>query len=285
MKKALNAWTVDNSTGFEEMFKQLKEAGFEGIELNLDAVGSLSHSLTFDTTDSELEYIKSLSEQYNLEIVSISTSLLGEYGIGLPNEEMREMSKKVIRTQLRFAKALGAPGILVVPGGIQDQKSIAKAYETSMQTLKELGPEIEAAGLYVGVENVWNGFFMSPYDMMVFVDETKNPYVCAYFDVGNVVAFSWPEYWIEILGERAKFIHVKGFRRTGRSYGGLNTGGTFVDLLDADIEWGAVTAALRTAGYDGYLTAELASPEKDSDFVDYYKGIASSLDKIINGRI
>ena len=282
MKKAINAWTVDNAVGFDELFKQVKEAGFEGIELNVDAVGRESHSLSFDTSDSELEHIKNLSKEHDLKIVSISSSLYGEHGLGVPDKEQRELSKKVLRTQLRCAKALDAPGILVVPGGIIEQNSIAKAYETSLQTLKEMNPEIKAAQIYVGVENVWNGFFMSPYDMSVLIDETKNPFICAYFDVGNVVAFSWPEYWIEILGEKAKLIHIKGFKRGNMAFGGLNTGGTFVDLLDADINWYAVVSALRKIGFNGYLTAELPTPEKDSDHVKYYRDIVVAMDKILS---
>ena len=282
MKKAINAWTVDESTGFEEMFKQIKEAGFDGIELNVDSTDGSPHSLNFETTDNELEKIKNLSEKYEIGIASISSSLYGVHGLGVPDPEQRELSKKVLRTQLKFAKALGAPGILIVPGGIKEQNSIAKAYETSLQTVKEMNAEIEEAKIYVGVENVWNGFFMSPYDMSVFVNETGNPYVCAYFDVGNVVAFSWPEYWIEVLGDKAKLIHVKGFKRGTKAWGGLNTGGTWVDLLDADIEWDAVVSALRKVGFKGYLTAELATPEKDSDHVKYYKSISDALDKILS---
>ena len=39
MLKSLNAWTVDASTGFAEMFRQVRAAGFDGIELNVDAPG------------------------------------------------------------------------------------------------------------------------------------------------------------------------------------------------------------------------------------------------------
>ena len=282
MKKALNAWTVDSSVGFDEMFRQVKEAGFDGIELNVDAVGSKSHSLTFETSDSELEHIKNLSKRHELGIASISSSLYWTYGIGAADEKAREMSKQILRAQLKFAKALDAPGILVVPGGIQEQNSIAKAYETSIRTIMEMSPEIMEAQIYAGMENVWNGFFMSPYDLSVFVDKIDNPYVCAYFDVGNVVAFSWPEYWIEVLGERAKLIHIKGFKRGSEAFGGLNTGGTFVDLLEGDIKWDAVIAALRKTGFNSYLTAELPAPDKDSDSEIYYKDISAAMDTILS---
>jgi len=281
MKKALNAWTVDGNTGFEDMFKQLKEAGFDGIELNVDEVGHSAHSLTLETSGEELAKIKALSERFALPVVSISTSMLGGYRMGAPDEADREYAKQIIRAQLKYAKALGATGILIVPGGVPQQKSFIRAYELSMQTLAELKPEIEAAQINTGVENVWNGFFMSPFDMVSFIDKADSPYICAYYDIGNVVAFSWTEYWIEVLGKRIRNIHVKDFKRGGTSFGGLNTGGTFVDLLEGDVDWDAVVPALQAAGFDGYLTAEVFKEDENQSFTDYYKEIADAIGKII----
>ena len=279
MKKALNAWTVDSATGFEEMFRQLKEAGFDGIELNVDGVGHSSHSLTLETTDAELEAIKALSDKYALPVVSISTSMLGGYLMGAPDEAGRDLAKQIIRTQLRCAKALNASGILIVPGGVTQQKSFIKAYEASMKTLLELKPEIEAAKIYAGLENVWNGFFMSPFDMAAFIDKADSPYISAYYDVGNVIAFSWSEYWIEVLGKRISHVHVKDFKRTDTGFG-TNGGGDWVDLLKGDVNWEAVLPALQAAGFDDYLTAEVFM-EEGGNYISYYKEVSDALDEII----
>ena len=279
MKKALNAWTVDDATGFEDMFRELKEAGFDGIELNVDEAGRSAHSLTLETTDTELESIKAMSEKYALPVVSISTSMLRGYLMGAPEEADRELAKQIIRAQLKYAKALNASGILIVPGGVTQQESFIKAYELSMKTLLELKPEIEAAKIYTGVENVWNGFFMSPFDMASFVDRADSPYISAYYDVGNVIAFSWSEYWIEVLGKRISHIHVKDYKRAGTGFG-INGGGTFVDLLKGDTNWKAVIPALQAAGFDGYLTAEVFKGE-DQSYTSYYKEVASALDEMI----
>ena len=280
MKKALNAWTVDKTTGFEDMFRQLKDAGFDGIELNVDEVGHSAHSLTLETTDTELTAIKALSEKYALSIVSISTSMLGGYRMGAPEEAERELAKQIIRAQLKYAKALDATGILIVPGGVPQQKSFIKAYELSMKTLLELKPEIETAQIYTGVENVWNGFFMSPFDMANFIDKAGSPYISAYYDVGNVIAFSWSEYWIEVLGKRISHIHVKDFKRAGTGFG-INGGGAFVDLLKGDTNWEAVIPALQAAGFDGYLTAEVFKGDGQS-YIDYYKEVSNALDEMIS---
>ena len=73
MKTGINAWSIRSEADFEETFFKASEAGFDGIELNVDRGGS--HALTLDTTDAELDLIRSLSEKYSLPVSSISTSL------------------------------------------------------------------------------------------------------------------------------------------------------------------------------------------------------------------
>ena len=230
MKQSINAWSVDSKTNFEDMFSQIKKAGFDGIELNVDGKGNASaHSLTLETTDKELAEIKALSEKYVLPVVSISTSLWWSVNMGSANPENRDNSKKLLEKQLICAKTLGADGILTVPGGISEDISIAEAYKNSFDTLESCKNIIEDYKIKVGLENVWNQFFLSPFDMANFIDSLNCEYITAYYDVGNTVAFSWSEYWIEILGKRISHIHIKDFKRNS----GINSGGTWPDLLKA----------------------------------------------------
>lgn len=276
MKKSINAWSVKSETPFEEMFAQIKAAGFEGIELNLDNPGS-AHALTFDTSAAELAAIKALSEKHKLPVVSISSSLYAG-NMGSADEKQRAFAAKILLRQLDLAQALDATGILVVPGGISDTVSLKTAWENSLMTLKALKKDIEAKKIFVGVENVWNCFFNSPFDMVRFIDELDCKYIGAYFDVGNVAEFSDPENWIEILGERIGKIHVKDFKRNNGTY----SGGDWVDLLSGSVNWPKVVPALKTAGYDGYLTAEVFKGDADQTYVDFYTMVSEQLTKIIN---
>ena len=278
MKKSLNAWTVDGSVGFEAMFEQVKAAGFDGIELNVDKEGHSAHSLTMATTDEELAAIKALSEKYDLPVVSISSS---QYGgkMGSRCAEDREFTKDLLKQQLKCAAALGATGILIVPGGSYPRIPLMEDRKTSMETIVSLKDTImeygEKYGIYVGVENVWNGFFTSPLDMATFIDEVDIPYVGAYYDTGNVIAFSWSHRWVEVLGNRIHNIHVKDFKRTNDR---INCGGTWEDLTEGSGEWDQIIPALREAGFDGYLTAEVFSDKPD---LEYYKKVAGGIEKLI----
>ena len=93
--------------------------------------------------------------------------------------------------------------------------------------------------------------------MCRFVDEVGHPLARAYFDVGNVLAFGYPEQWIDLLGERIRRVHLKDFKRKVGTIDG------FVQLLEGDVDWPAVMAALRRVGYDGFLTSEV-SPYRHS---------------------
>jgi hexulose-6-phosphate isomerase len=278
MKKSINAWTVDAKSGFEETFKAVKEAGFEGIELNIDRNGHSAHSITLEK-GTDLGALAELSRSRALPVVSISTSLGGNSGAG--DRESRRRVHQVIRRQIECARALDAGAILSVPGGTSDELSIREAHRNSLECYREIGEEIAASGIDVCLEQVWNGFFTSPFDMARFIDELENPSIGAYFDVGNVMAFSWPEYWIEILGSRIRRVHVKNFKRSG----GLFQGGSWVNLDKGDLRWHKVIPALRQAGFDGYLTAETSIGESDVPgigYPEYYKTISAALGKIIN---
>ena len=69
-------------------------------------------------------------------------------------------------------------------------------------------------------------------------------------------------------------VHVKDFKHGG------GYRGSFVNLLEGDIRWDCVTEALRAAGYDGTLTAELSAIPRTPEYL--YAVTSGALDVIIN---
>jgi len=119
------------------------------------------------------------------------------------------------------------------------------------QGMKRLLKTAEQCKVALAVENVWSKFLLSPVEMRDFIDGFKSEYVGSYFDVGNVMAFGYPEQWIRILGKRIKRVHFKDFKT---ACGGVDG---FCDLLEGDVNWPAVMKAFRAVGYNGYCTAEM----------------------------
>ena len=173
MKKALNAWTLDGSLDMEESFKAVSEAGFDAIELNVDAPGA-AHGLSLETTKADYAAIRALSEKYHIPVASISSSLWGpRMGIAANHKAAEALLWK----QVEAAKELGADGILTVPGGMGGGVTIADVRRDSLAFLKGVRTDVEKEGIFVGLENVWNGFFLSPYDMVSMIDEVGSPII------------------------------------------------------------------------------------------------------------
>ena len=273
MNKSLNAWTVEGSLPMEAMFEAVARAGFDGIELNVDAPGA-AHALSMETTEEDYAAIRGYEEKYGLPVVSISTSLSGGMS-GIP--EKWEDARRLLRKQIEAAKALGAGGILTVPGGMGHGRTLKTARENSIAFYKTVKDEIEASGIKVGLENVWNGFFLSPYDMTSMLDEIDSPAIGAYFDAGNMLAFSVSEYWAEVLAGRIVCVHVKDYKR----YGGINSGGTWEDITHGSANWAEIIPALKKGGFDGYLTGEVGKADPDMSWDDYYKKVAGEIGEII----
>ena len=94
-------------------------------------------------------------------------------------------------------------------------------------------------------------FLLSPYEMKTFIDEFNSPYIGAYVDVANMLAYGHPEDWLRVLGKRVAGIHFKDFKRA------VGTADGFCDLLEGDVNWPGVMAAIREIGYDGPVVGEM----------------------------
>jgi len=274
MKKSLNAWTVEKGNDFDETFDKLERAGFHAVELNVDRDGA--HALTMDTTKGELKQIKKKAAARGIEISGISTSLTAGM-LGKSDGGSREYMKKLLRKQISCAAELEAGAILTVPGADVYRVPLGDSFDATVSLFDELGKEIEESGVLVGLENVWNGYFTSPFDMTRMIDRIGNKCVGAYFDAGNVIAFSNPVRWIEVLAGRIVRVHIKGYKRNG----GFNSGGSWCDLADASVDWKEIRDAFIKVGYDSYITGEVSPAKSYENIEDFYREVSGKIDAII----
>ena len=264
MKASVNGWMVggfENEVPIAQAARTAKELGYDAIELCYGA-GELSP----ETDDAELARIRSDVEEAGLEIASLATGAYWGMSLGSPDDRERAEATHFTVAYIRAAAALGAGTVLVIPGTVDvcfdEARPVCPArqvYERAQEAICELLPLAEKAEVVLGMENVWSKFLTGPFEYAGFIDSFASPCVKAYFDAGNCLLNGYPEHWIEILRDRITRVHVKNFtRREG--------GGTLSDftpsLLEGSANWPAVLEALRTVGYDGYLTAEVIVGEK-----------------------
>ena len=280
MKKSISYWSFVGRSAVEAM-RLAKDAGFEGIELTLDAEGDL----TPETTDEQLAALRQAAEEIGIALPSVASSLYWAYSFTSDDPEEREKAHETAVTQLRVAKALGADTILVIPGSVgvefvPERPVVAYyvVYERALHEMKRLAPIAEQYQVHIGIENVWNKFLLSPLEMRDFIDKIGSDYVGSYFDVGNVVYSGYPEQWIHILGKRIRKVHFKDYRCNP---GSLNC---FVDLLSGDVNWRAVRQAFADIGYDGWAAGEMIPQyAQGSDQIIY--NTCKSMERIMGGEL
>lgn len=255
MKIGINRWTMPPEWSLAECFRAAKQAGFDSIEINLAESGEL----TLTSTETEVRRIADSAREAGITLSSLSNGLGWVYPLTANDPEIRRRGTEVLRIALKAAQWLAVDTILCVPGIVGADVRYDVAYERAQAALRELAPEAEAAGVIIGVENVWNKFLLSPLETARFVDEIGSPALGVYFDAGNILAYGYPQHWIEILGPRIKKVHVKDFKT---QIGSIQA---FANPLQGDVPWADVRAALDSIGYEGFVTAEVdgyaAAPE------------------------
>jgi len=270
MKKAISIWAFPEGTPLEEAMKQAKAVGFDGIELALAESGELS----LTTGIFEAKRLRLFADKIGLEIASLASGLGWKYSLLSNNQAEVKRAKEVHQRALRLAQVMDVDVILSVPGTVKPEIPYEVAYQRGVEAYRQLAPAAEMYGTRIGVEIVWNKFLYSPTEFARFLDDIGHPFVGAYFDVGNVLVFGYPQHWIRILNKRILKVHVKDFRTSVGNLSGFTT------LLHGDVPWPAVMKALRAIRYNGFLTAEVG-PSEEVPREKLLEATAEALEKII----
>ncbi len=226
-----------------EKFRLLRNLGYDGVEL--DSPSNLDEQEVIDAKNAS-----------GLPIHGVVDSVHWKQTLSHPDSAVRDEGRAGLEHALRQAKAYGASTVLLVPAVVNKEVSYADAYTRSQAEIRKVLPLAKEMGVKIALENVWNNFLLSPLEYARYIDEFESPWVGAYFDVGNIVNYGWPEHWIRTLGSRILKLDIKEFSRKKRDDEGLWKGFA-VPLGEGDCDWPAVRKALADVGYIGWATAEI----------------------------
>ncbi len=217
------------------VFQLLKDAGFDGVEL-------------ISPNKLDLQEVQSARDKTGLVIHGVSGSRHWRDTLSDPDPRVVARGMEAIRQEFADCKAYGGTTVLVVPAVVNKKVNYREAYERSQQNIRKLIPDAQKHGIKIAIEEVWNKFLLSPVEFARYIDEFASPWVGAYFDVGNIVEYGYPEQWIRELGKRILKVHIKEYAKPKRFDYRLGEG---------EIDWNAVRGALLEVGYQGWITAEV----------------------------
>ncbi len=259
IKKGLVFDMVSGSLPYADRFKLVRDAGFQVVQ-----------ALT-EPDERKAAEMKEAADAASIRIDSVMNVDHWRYPLSSNDPAVVEKSLSGMRTSLRNAKLWGADAVLLVPAVVNPQTSYRDAWTRSHAQVRTLIPLAEELKVVIAIEEVWNRFLLSPLEMARYIGEFHSPWIRAWFDVGNVVLYGYPQDWIRTLGKAIVKVHLKDFKRTENGYAWVNLG-------DGDVDWPAVRQAFADIGYAGSVIAELERGDEQ-----YLRDVSRRIDRLLLG--
>jgi hexulose-6-phosphate isomerase len=261
-RKAVLISMLPKERPYVDRFRMAVDAGFVGVEMQTVA------------DPREADEVRDAATRSGLRIHSVMNADHWTFPLSSADPEVVARSVAGVATSVRNARLWGADAVLLVPAVVNPQTSYADAWTRSQTVIRErVLPLAAEAQVVVAVEEVWNKFLLSPLEFARYVDELSSPWLKAYFDVGNVVFYGYPQDWVRVLGPRIVKVHLKDFR-LDRPQGRFE----WKNLGEGDVDWVAVRQALAAIGYEGFVTTEIAGGD-----AAYLKDVAGRVDRFLAG--
>ena len=260
IKKGLVYDMLPSSLSHSDRFKMARNVGFEVVQAPTTPEARTA------------EEIKNAARAANIRIDSVMNMDHWKYPLSSDDLEVVEKSLAGMRTSLDNAKLWDSQSVLLVPAVVNPQTSYRDAWTRSQNQIRKLIPLAAELKIIIALEEVWNKFLLSPLEMARYIAELQSPWVKAWFDVGNVLLYGYPQDWIRTLGKDIVNVHLKDFKRKEDGYAWVNLG-------DGDVDWPAVRQAFAEIGYSGSAIAELAPGDEA-----YLLDVSRRIDRLLLAR-
>lgn len=259
IKKAVEFEMLPTKGSYADRFQIARDAGFEQVECPTMP------------DEHEAEEVKKAAEKTGLRIHSVMNMAHWKYPLSSSDPAVVAQSVKGMETSLRNAHFWGAETVLLVPAVVNAETRYRDAWTRSQYEIRKLIPMAQQLNVIIGVEEVWNKFLLSPLEFTRYIDDFNSPWVRAYFDVGNVVFYGYPQDWIRTLGKRIVKLHIKDFKFE-------NDVTKWTPLREGAINWPEIYRALNEIGYTGSATVELEGGD-----AAYLREVNRRFDLILSG--
>lgn len=256
--KTLKIGMVGVEGSLTEKFQAVKEAGFQGIEM--------------DSPGMDVAATVKAIEESGLPVDGTVCSTHWNIRHSDPDKDVRAKALADLQHALRATHAVGGHTCLLVVGHGKDGPE-SEIWPRAIENISKALPLAAELGVYIAIENVWNQFLydhagdatQSAEKFVKFVDDLNSPWVGMQFDIGNHWKYGSMGDWIRQLGKRIVKLDLKGFSRAS---------GKFTKITEGDIDWADVQKALMEIGYVGWAAAEVGGGD-----LDRLKEISANMDQ------
>jgi sugar phosphate isomerase/epimerase len=257
-----NAYT---KMSFSEAVRRLAKIGYAGVEIMAD----VPHAWPAGLLDAQKQAIRQELEGHGLGISNMNAFMMKAIGDARqpywhpswiePDRHYRQIRIDHTRRALSLARELGAPSITTEPGGPRDPgESWSKALELFVEGLKPVAEHAEREEVQLLVEPEPELLIENADQFLELMEHIDSPAVGLNFDVGHFfcVGDDVPK-TIKRLAPFIRHFHLEDIAAT-RIHHHLIPG-------EGAIDFRAAFRAMRSIGYDSWITVELYPYVDDPD--------------------
>lgn len=258
----------------ETAFDMIARAGFECIDLNLDAFlpsADVYKGRINQFFDASIDELLLYFGQYKQAMDSrgISGSQMHSlYPFLVPNKQLqnRYMQQVVIPKSILIAELMGIPWVVIHPCKLRHQFGVDREYEENLKYYRSLIPFLQEHHVGICVENLYtsiggritDGPCADPQEAIGYVDvlneEAGEELFGLCLDTGHLQLTKRDPYeYITTVGDRLKIVHLHENDAVGDLH---QMPFSFGRDSNRGLNWERVALALKEIGYDGTLSFE-----------------------------
>jgi sugar phosphate isomerase/epimerase len=253
----------------EEVCGRLARHGYDGVEWRVDG----EYHFRAATIDRDARRIKALCDAHGLEIAGLTSYVR-------PDEE------DAVGRLIDACRTLSCPRFRIFSARYEATIGYFTIRDRTRGQLERLARRLEGSGVKALLEIHFGTIVSSPalaFELLRDLD----PAIGVILDPANLVIEGGMDLRmaLDLLGERVDLVHVKNIRWEQTPAGRWRW--RFDELADGQCDWAEAIAALRAAGYDGWLSLEnlWRVPVRHTGYVDEDLAEASLPPRDIDHRL
>jgi len=234
----------------QDAISLVAQAGFEGIDIWCGR----PHVYRKDFSPAELKEIRHQIEASGLAVVSVMPAFFRyPHSLSSPNEIVRQDSLDYMRQSMDNAVALGAKTVLIVPSHSLFGQNLADARQRLLDSIDVLCRYAQQYEIRLGLEpanRMVTDLVNTAGDAKQMIQDLDHSNLGVVIDTGHIhLSDETPEQAVKNLGPMLLQVHIND--NDGRRQQNLIPG-------DGNFEFAGFLQDLAEAGYDGFLSLELA---------------------------
>jgi sugar phosphate isomerase/epimerase len=239
MQLSVTSWSFPACT-LDEAWAIARALGFQAMDVGLFYGPALDKAQVLGDPDGAAHDLTSRGIR--------AANLYWLFGAGLADRaltdpEARAANLADFAAVCRFAGKAGIPSVFVLPG-VADARPKEQAILESAVSLRSLLAVAQDHGLTLTVEPHVGGVLGSPTDTLLLLDQA--PGVKLALDYAHFACMGFPQQAIDPLAAHAGHVHLRQAR----------PGALQAKWGEGTLDFAAMVAVLRQAGYDGWLAVE-----------------------------